>query len=386
MRTSPLNLLIVTSQLPPYIGGHSIYSAEIARGIQRQGHQVTVLMRDRPPEKFSSLGLDIVSLPTKGLIKGWTLHKSRKRAIELIRSRGIELVFFAYPIVGWGDLYGSLAREGIPYVVAIHGASRKDVETPKAIQYRLRKWGLGQVKRVITCSQWVAREIKALVDCPVDPIYLGVSPELSEWATPEKIEEKRRELQLEGKRVILCLGRFADCKNFDVVIASLPGLIQKFPNLLLLMVGEGKEEAKWKALAREWKVEDHILWLPKVPHQEVGLYYKVAEVLITVTSSNLEDELNEAFGLVYIEANLCGTPVIGGKGGGTPEAVLDGETGLLIPSRDPEAMEGAILRLLEDEALRKKLAEAGEKRAREYFTWDRTARETAESLGKALEE
>lgn len=380
----PLNILIITSRLPPYIGGVSIYSAEIARSIQQQGHRVTVLMRDRPPEKFSSLGLDIISLPTKGLIKGWTLRRSRRKVVELIRQRGIEIVFFAYPVVGWGNLYSLLAREGIPYVVAIHTANKKNVLSPRIIRYRRRKWGLNHAKRVITCSKWVAKEIEPLVTCPIDPIYHGVNPQLAEKATPEKMEDKRKEFQLEGKRVILCLGRFTGCKNFDVVIAALPNLIERFPNLLLMMVGEGKEEYNWRTLAKELKVEDHILWVPKVPSHEVGIYYKLAEVFITVSSSNLEDEQKEAFGLVYIEANLCGTPVIGGKGGGIPEAVLDGETGLLIPSRDREAMEKALWTLLEDEELRKKLGATGEKRAREYFTWDRSARETVEALRKAL--
>ena len=185
---------------------------------------------------------------------------------------------------------------------------------------------------------------------------------------------------LEGKLVLLCLGRFAPRKNFDQIIRLLPRLAERYADLVLLMVGGGKEEAAWKSLADELGVSERVIWAGRCGPLEVGAYYKAADLFVTVSKTRADDDSYETFGLVYAEANLCGTAVIGGTDGGVPDAVAHGETGLLVDADDEEGIYAALDELLGDEARREEMAAAGRERVLTLFTWERAARETAAIL------
>lgn len=378
----PLSILVVTSQLPPDIGGTSVHAAEVSKGMQALGHRVTVAIRDRDPAEFRPLGLDVVPIDTKrGLIKPLRVRRAQRDVLSLARAREVQAVFFAYTVVGFGDLYSRLTRAGIPYAVGIHGFNKRDLESPQAMARRRRKWGLEGATRVIACTRWLAAQMEPLAGKPVDTVCYGIDPTIDTWATPERVAEARQRYGLAGKRVLLCLGRYVPRKNFDGVLRLLPTLVQRFPDLVLLMVGGGKEEENLRRLAAELGVAERVVWGPQVAPHEVGVWYKVADLFVTVSLTRPEDDTYETFGLVYAEANLCGTAVVGGREGGVPEAVADGETGLLVPAGDPQALLQALTRLLGDAELRRRMAAAGRARVQERFTWARAARETAEILG-----
>ncbi|MGE0706789.1 MAG: glycosyltransferase family 4 protein [Planctomycetota bacterium] len=385
--SEPLRLLVITSQLPPDIGGTSVHAAEIARGLGRLGHEVTVVIRDRDPAEFAGLELDVRSVDTKrGWFKPLRIRRAQADVLALIEETRAQAVFFAYTVVGFGDLYGRLASLGIPYAVGIHGFNQSDLADEKALAYRRKKWGLEGAARVIVCTRWLGQVLSPLVEPaigrPADVVNYGIDPRIDQLATPDKVAEVRRLYGLEGRRVLLCLGRYVPRKNFDQIIRLLPRLAARFDDLCLFMVGGGQEEANLRALAAELGVADRVVWGPQVSPLEVGTYYKAADLFVTVSKTREGDDTYETFGLVYAEANLCGTAVVGGKEGGVPEAVTDGETGLLASSEDEEGIHTALERLLGDDELRHKMAARGRARVLEHFTWDRAARETAVILGE----
>jgi len=106
-----------------------------------------------------------------------------------------------------------------------------------------------------------------------------------------------------------------------------------------------------------------------VPHRELVRHYQEADVFV------FPSLWNELFGMPIIEAMSAGTPVVATRGGGIPELIEDGRTGLLVERNDATAMAGAILRLLGDDNLRESLRNAGRQRVIEHFSWDRIAGE-----------
>lgn len=384
MSASPLRVLVVTSQLPPDIGGTSVYAAEMARGLQRAGHEVTVAIRDRDPAEFAALGLDVVPIDTRrGLLKPLRLRRARRAVVDLARARRADVVLIAYTVVGFGDVYGELRRAGIPYVVGVHGFNRSDLASAAAREGRRRKWGLDGAARVIACTRWLAETITPLAGRPVDFVHYGIDQGIDAFATPERVAAARARLGLDGRRVLLALGRYVPRKNFDGVLRALPGLCQRFPDLTLLLVGGGQEEENLRSLAAALGVADRVVWGARCAPHEVGVYYKLADLFVTVSRTREEDDTYETFGLVYAEANLCGVAVVGGREAGVVEAVEDGVTGLLVAPDDGQAMQDAMATLLGDEALRRRMAEAGRRRVLEHFTWDRAAAETAALLRAA---
>jgi phosphatidylinositol alpha-1,6-mannosyltransferase len=106
-----------------------------------------------------------------------------------------------------------------------------------------------------------------------------------------------------------------------------------------------------------------------VPDRDLPALYNCAEIYLGV--SRLLEQSVEGFGISLCEASACGVPVVAGRSGGVPEAVRDGETGILVDAESPEAVAGAIRRLLDDPTLRARMGQAGRRSVESHYNWDR---------------
>ncbi len=109
----------------------------------------------------------------------------------------------------------------------------------------------------------------------------------------------------------------------------------------------------------------------RIPEEELPYYYSLANVFVMPAKSNPPDV--EGFGIVFLEANACKTPVIGSKSGGIPDAIVDGKTGLLVEEDDTEELTTALWELITNEGLSQQMGEAGRKRILSEINWDRSA-------------
>jgi len=174
---------------------------------------------------------------------------------------------------------------------------------------------------------------------------------------------------------LLFVGRFIELKGGDILLRAFQQVVQAVPEARLVMVGSGPEEARWRALARELGVADRVVFRGRVPPEHLVQEYPRAAVVV-VPSYEIATGQTEALGVVAIEAQAFGTPVVASRTGGLPEVVLHGETGLLVPERDPEALARALIRLLRDPELRHRMGENARKHYEEHFS--------AQSLGHRL--
>ena len=122
-------------------------------------------------------------------------------------------------------------------------------------------------------------------------------------------------------------------------------------------------------LARELGVSARVVFTGDLPRPDVVALFKAAQVFAMI--SRVEESSVEGFGIAFLEAGALGLAVVGGRSGGIPDAVADGETGLLVDPADPEAVAEATTRILLDRGLAGRLGAAGRKRARDEFTWKR---------------
>jgi phosphatidylinositol alpha-1,6-mannosyltransferase len=366
---------IVTSQLPPDLGGTSVYSHEIARGIGALGEQPLVLIRDRDPESLGSLGLDVRSVSTRrGFLKPLRLRRARREVVDLVRASGAEVVLFAYTVTGWGDLYGDLARAGVPYVVSVHGVELADLESESAARRRRQKWGLDGAALVLANTKWMAGKLRSLgvAEGRTSVVYLGVDRSIAGAPDPAPL---RARYGLEGKRVVVTVARMTPRKNHDAVLHALRALPD---DVVYVVVGDGESRAALTSLARDLGVERRARFVGAVGRAEVGSWFKLGHVHALVPRAKPEDNELESFGLAYVEASLCGVPSVGANEGGVPEAL--GDAGLLVdPTRDDEIL-AALRRLLDDDPLRRRLGEAARVRALDLFSWERCSRETLGAL------
>jgi phosphatidylinositol alpha-1,6-mannosyltransferase len=148
-------------------------------------------------------------------------------------------------------------------------------------------------------------------------------------------------------------------------------LRDEFPNLRYAVVGSGIGLAQLQALARSLGVSDRVRFLTDVPDADLPPLYNSAELYLGV--SRPVELMIEGFGISLSEASACGVPVIGSSTGGIPDAVRDGETGLLVDPENPEAVAGAVRLLLRDRDLARRLGAAGRKAVESFYNWDRVA-------------
>jgi glycosyltransferase involved in cell wall biosynthesis len=175
-----------------------------------------------------------------------------------------------------------------------------------------------------------------------------------------------------GARLLLCVSRLEPQKGIDTALRALTQLPAE---TVLVVLGEGPQRAELEALARSLGVAERTRFPGRVG--DVAALLREAELLVHPARW-------EGFGLAILEAMLCGLPVVASRVSSLPELVADGETGILVPPDDPDALATALGILLEDRAQATQMAEAGRRRAREQFSVARMARRTAEIYGEAM--
>jgi phosphatidylinositol alpha-1,6-mannosyltransferase len=209
-------------------------------------------------------------------------------------------------------------------------------------------------------------EEKGVDPYKIDVVINGTDPDLF---YPKEEVDLRRELKLEGKKVLLTITRLVSRKGIDTVLASLPSVIEKYPDIIYLVVGDGDYKEALKDIVDRYNLGNYVRFTGKIPHKNLISYYNLCDVFVMPSKTELPDV--EGFGLVFLEANACGKPVIGSKSGGIPSAIKHKETGLLVEEQNPEELKNAIFTLLDNPEFSKELGKKGRERVLEKRTGTR---------------
>lgn len=268
---------------------------------------------------------------------------------------------------------------GVPYVVYVYGS--ESVRWGGGITGRLMRRALRGSCRVVTNSDATSAEFRTfgVPEEKLTRLYPGVDP--ARFRPAPKDPDLLRRYGLTGKRVILTVARLDQRKGHDTVLRALARLPD--PDVVYLIVGRGREEARLRALASACGVVDRVRFAGFVPDADLPAVYNLCDVFAmpnrVTEGTDLSGDI-EGFGISFVEAGACGKPVVAGRSGGAVEAVVDGQTGLLVdPHSDREVAE-ALRRLLNDPAEARRLGEAGRRRAETLFDWEALAGQLEEFL------
>jgi phosphatidyl-myo-inositol dimannoside synthase len=268
---------------------------------------------------------------------------------------------------------GTIARwckrlYGLPYV--LHTFSEEIARYRRGrVTGRLLVKALREADAITTVSQFCRRQ---LIELGVDPsrihmLYPGVA---APGGNEDEAAAVRSRHGLEGRKVLLTIARLAPRKGQDRVIRALPRVAAEVPSVVYLVVGTGSERGRLEDLARACGVADRVIFTGSVA--STASYYQASDVFV-MPNRVMENGDVEGFGIVFLEANSHGVPVIGGRSGGTEDAIVHGETGWLVDPEDESELTERILQLLSDSDLARQFGEAGRRRATE-FTWERAGR------------
>jgi phosphatidylinositol alpha-1,6-mannosyltransferase len=173
--------------------------------------------------------------------------------------------------------------------------------------------------------------------------------------------------------VVVCVSRLVTRKGQDTLIRAWPQ-VRAACGAVLLLVGGGPAEGRLRRLASQLGVTGSVVFTGPVPWEELPAYYDAGDVFAMPCRTRRGGLDVEGLGIVYLEASAAGLPVVGGDSGGAPDAILDGETGYVVPGGDAAAVAGRIIQLLADPAAARAMGEKGLAWVDREWRWDLVAR------------
>lgn len=370
-----MRLLFVTQDFPPDVGGIQTYSWEVVCHLADRVDTLSVVAPDRPDAASvdRAAPFPVTRLPGRPDLLPLVLlpvlpARARRMQIDVA-------VHAQWQTVGASVLARALFGWPRRIVCAAHG--RELLFNPAsawpgldAAYDRARQGLLRQVDAFLPVSHYTAG---LLHERGVPPDRTHVIPN---GTNPERFRPRddtalRQRLGLSDQSLLLTVGRLVRRKGVDTVLRALPAIAEGCPDAAYVIAGTGPDRARLERLAGRLGVQDRVHFVGQVDHNRLSLYYSAADLFVMPAREDPPDV--EGFGLVFLEANACGTPVIGTRTGGIPEAVQDGKTGLLVPPSAPDRLAEAALQVLTDPEWADTLGRRGHHRAVHEASWTHIA-------------
>jgi phosphatidylinositol alpha-1,6-mannosyltransferase len=175
--------------------------------------------------------------------------------------------------------------------------------------------------------------------------------------------------KLQNRRVIVCVGRLVHRKGQDKLIEAMPQVLERFPDAVLLIVGQGPIKSMLDKLIRHHGIEHKVIFTGRINFADLPKYIQLGEVFAMPSRDRFFGLEVEGLGIVYLEASACGVPVIVGKSGGAPDAVVKDKTGLVVDGTSPKEIADAICQVLANQEMAKQMGRQGRQWVVENWRW-----------------
>jgi phosphatidylinositol alpha-1,6-mannosyltransferase len=267
----------------------------------------------------------------------------------------------------------------IPYIVFYYGGEFNKYRK-RTVLFRLLQVILRNARFIVANSEFTSQEVLKFDVDAERVIKITPGTDTDKFRPGLDSGKLKERFPLEGKKVLLTVARLARRKGIDSVISVLPRVIAQVPDLVYLIVGIGKDADYLRTLVKERSLEEHVIFVGAVTEEELPLYYNACDIYVMPNRQTEGQEVLEGFGISFIEANACAKPVIGGISGGVKDAVLDGQTGLLVDSNSKALLADSIIRLAKDSEYANKLGNNGQQRVENEFRWGQRAQKMKEII------
>ena len=367
-----MKIFLMTTHLE--MGGIPIYVVELARLLKRRGHQPVVLSDAGLLERcLVREGISHIRIPCRTSNefnpKLWVgafpkiLRAIRRERPDLIHSHTR-----VTQVLGWA--VSSLMN--VPYVTTCHGLYKFRIG-----RRYFRCWGKWVMAISKTSMERLVRQYRLAAPHQVVLVENGIDVDRFRQAPdPAEVERFRRANGLNGGGpVIGAIARLSPVKGLDLLLKAVPPLLKEFPDLRVLLVGDGPARENLVRLAYELKIAERVAICPSVEDTRVPL---------SLLQAFAAPAWREGFGLAIVEAMAAGVPVVASDSGGPGEIIEQGKSGLLIQPGDVAGLENGLRSLLNDPDARRRMAEQGRLRAKERYDLERTVTQVEEVYGRAV--
>lgn len=364
-------ILCITNDFGPRAGGIETFVMGL---IERLPHgSVTVYTSHQGDTKvydqgwLDQFGVKVIRDRSKILLPTPRVNRAVK---NLIARERIEIVFFgaAAPLAVMAQ---GLRRSGARKIVSLtHG---HEVWWAKIwpFNWAIRYIG-NHVDHLTYLGDFTRQEISRALSAEAASAMVKIAPGIDtvHFAPQSSAAQLRHSLGLTNKKVIVSVGRLVHRKGQDSLISALPEILRHHPEAHILMIGTGPYQEHLVGLVKKLSIQDSITFIGRIQYADLPRYISLGDVFAMPSRSRLAGLEVEGLGIVYLEASACGLPVVAGKSGGAPDAVLEGETGITVDGRDPADIARVVNSLLDDPLMAKAMGQRGREWIISNWRWE----------------
>ena len=374
-----MKLVVATPYYPPHVGGAERYCREICVGLHRRRDWSVVVATSAigaPAGASDDEGVVVHRLPARAVLSNTPVDLSwRRRLARLVAEESPDVVVAHSPVPFMADVAASASGDR-PFVLTYHaGPLTKGQPMFDAAAAVYETLGLRRLLKravaVIHYSPEFGRVNARLLEDKVHVVAPGVD-----------LEQFSPNGSAPPERTVLYVGRMERSSRWKGVrhlLDAVPHVLRSVPDLSVDLVGAGDDVPSLRGYAESKGLEGVVRFHGALTGPALVERYRHATLVVLPST-----KAAESFGMVLLEAAACGRPAVASRVGGIPSAVLDGETGLLVPPGNPEALAEAVTVILNDDELARSLGTRAAERAKAEFSWDAKIDATGEILEGVL--
>ena len=371
-----IRTLWVTNDFPPRSGGIEQFVSNLIARLPPESVRVLTANHPEAGVYDETLPYEVVRAAPRPMVPmPWLAARTQQEAAD---HRADVVVFgAAWPLA---EVAGAVP---LPVVALTHGheAGMARVGGGPAIRHALRDVdAIGVISGFTTgvLQKWVPGQTL------VHHLPPGVDVDRFNPDVPAEPVRRRYGIGADAP-LALCLSRLVARKGQDVLIEAWPQVVRRVPNARLLVAGTGPLEPALRRRVTKLGLNDSVTFTGDVTGKDLPAFHAAADVFAMPCRTRLLGLDVEGLGIVYLEAQAAGTPVVAGRSGGAPEAVLDGESGTVVDGRDVDAVAAAVADLLADRERAAAMGRAGRRFVSEHYAWDVISRRFSALLDAAVE-
>jgi glycosyltransferase involved in cell wall biosynthesis len=369
-----VKITLLTPSFLPVVGGAELGALELARRLTARGHTTSVVTPRLHPEWAATETLDGIDVHRFPVAAPGGRHRTGNIAVSSLLALGplwrrlspdVLNLHYLLPTGLAGQWWAG--RVGIPTVTTLIGMDVYDPHYRPAAPWRLLMRRTVRRTRAVICISSFVRGVVERDYPPAPGVPCHVIPhgvDVKTFRPQPRDAEIRREYGVGPEdRLVLTVQRLYPRKGVRTFLEAAVRIARECPRARFVVAGEGPERAALERRATELGLSRRLVFTGAVPAARLPALYASADVFAFHT-------FHEGLGIVLLEAQASGCPVVTTAAGGTLDIVRDGDTGLLAPPGDPEAFAHAITRVLGDDALARRLRARGRQVIEAQFDWD----------------
>ena len=365
---SPRKILLVTNDLGPRAGGIETFILGLLD--QLDGSQIVIYTASQSEsadfDKRLTEKTGVLIVRDKSSILLPTPWVNRRVRAVALRYESEVIWFGAAMPLAW--MSGLLKRAGAKRIVAItHGHEVWWAKLPPFKQIFAQS--TKSIDVLTFLGEFTRSAMAPVVRAPCQMVQIAPGISIEHFSPVAKSQRLIAELKLEGKQVLISVGRLVHRKGQDKLLEALPEILLTHPDIVLLFIGVGPRQKKLDQLVRAHDLSNYVRFVGRVTYDKLPDYFRLGDLFVMPSRSRLAGLEVEGLGIVYLEASACAIPVLAGASGGAPDAVIQGETGVVVDGSRVGEIARAVNELLDHPAQMVEMGKAGRAWTQERWSW-----------------